>query len=174
MKFAIFGFICLLSVAATCVLYGWLESTVNMIEGFGQLFAPGATTVVFSPFLLLFIVLCLGVFSATSLLAVAVAAICGGLLLRSRGLSMSRSFARSFVLIAVICQFAFIFFAIEQNASFLLGRPRVHPTAPAYVLAFLAGANAAVNLSVAVLIICKLTAKTKPLPLNEVDPTRIA
>ena len=78
------------------------------------------------------------------------------------------------MLIAVICQFAFIFFAIEQNASFLLGRPRVHPTAPAYVLAFLAGANAAVNLSVAVLIIGKLTAKTKPPSLNEVDPTRIA
>ena len=78
MKFAIFGFICLLSIAATCALYGWLESSVNMIEGFGQLFAPGATTVLFSPFLLLFIVLSLGVFIATPLLAVAVTAVFGG------------------------------------------------------------------------------------------------
>ena len=53
-------------------------------------------------------------------------------------------------------------FAIEQNVSFLLRRPRVHPTAPAYVLAFLAGANSALNLSLAALIIRKLTAKTKP------------
>ena len=162
MKFAIFGFICLLSIAATCVFYGWLESSVNMIEGFGQLFAPGATTALFSPFLLLFIVLGLGVFIATPLLAVAVAAVFGGLLIRARGLAVSRSLARSFVFVAVICQFAFILFAIDQNARFLLRRPRVHPAAPAYVLASLAGANAAVNLFVAGLIIRKLTAKTKP------------
>jgi len=164
MKFAIFGFICLLSIAAICVLYGWLESAVNMIEGFGQLFAPGATTVLFSPFLLLFIVLSLGVFIATPLLAIAVAAVFGGLLIRARGLTVSRSFARSFVFVAVICQFAFILFAIDHNAWFLLRRPRVHPAAPAYVLASLAGANAAVNLFVAALIIRKLTAKTKTPP----------
>ena len=164
MKFAIFGFICLLSIAATCVFYGWLESSVNMIEGFGQLFAPGATTVLFSPFLLLFIVLSLAVFIATPLLAVAVAAVFGGLLIRARGLAVSRSFARSFVFVGVICQFAFILFAIDQNAWFLLRRPRVHPAAPAYVLASLAGANAAVNLFVAALIIRKLTAKTKTPP----------
>ncbi len=162
MEFAIFGFICLLSIAATCALYGWLESSVNMIEGFGQLFAPGATTVLFSPFLLLFIVLSLGVFIVTPLLAVAVTAVFGGLLIRARGLAVSRSFARSFVFVAVICQFAFILFAIDQNAWFLLRRPRVHPSAPAYVLASLAGANAAVNLFLAALITRKLTAKTRP------------
>ena len=164
MEFAIFGFICLLSIAATCALYGWLESSVNMIEGFGQLFAPGATTVLFSPFLLLFIVLSLGVFIVTPLLAVAVTAVFGGLLIRARGLAVSRSFARSFVFVAVICQFAFILFAIDQNAWFLLRRPRVHPSAPAYVLASLAGANAVMNLFVAGLIIRKLTAKTKQPP----------
>ena len=174
MKFAIFGFICLLSVAATCVLYGWLESTVNMIEGFGQLFAPGATTVVFSPFLLLFIALCLGVFIATSLLAVAVAAICGGLLLRSRGLPMSRSFARSFVFVAVVCHIAFIVMATRHHASFLLERPREHPKTPDYALACMAGANAGLNSFVAALIIRRLTAKANPPLPNEVDTTRVA
>ena len=160
MKFAIFALTSAVSMAATCVLYGWLESTVNMIEGFRQLFAPGATTVVFSPFLLLFIALCLGVFIGASLLVVAIAAVMGGLLLRSRAITVPRSFTRSFVFVAVACQFAFMLFAIDQNAPFLLRRPRAHPTAPAYILACLAGANSAFNLSLAALIIRKLTAKT--------------
>jgi hypothetical protein len=145
-------------------LYGWLESSVNMIEGLKQLFAPGATTVVFSPFLLLFIILCLGVFIGVSLLAVVIAAVSGGLLLRSQAQPVSPSFSRSFVLAAVICQFVLIFFAIEQNAWFLLGRPRLHPTVPVYIMASLAAANAALNLFVAALIIRKLTAQTKPPP----------
>jgi len=161
MKFTVFGLIFLISVAATCLLYGWLESSVNMMEGLRQLFALGATTVVFSPFLLLFIALTVGVFIGTPLLVVAMVATAGGFLLRSNAVTVSRSFALSFVLVAVLCQFAFMLFAIEQNASFLYGRPRVHPTAPAYVLAFLAGANSGLNLSVAVLIIRKLTARTK-------------
>jgi len=57
-----------------------------MIGGFGLLFAPGATTVVFAPFLLLFIVLGLAVFVGTPMLAAAIAAAFGGLLLRSRAL----------------------------------------------------------------------------------------
>jgi hypothetical protein len=42
MKFAIFGFVFLVSIAATCALYGWLESSMNMIEGLRQFFRPGA------------------------------------------------------------------------------------------------------------------------------------
>ena len=49
--------------------------------------------------------------------------------------------------------------ATEQNASFLLGRPRIHPKTPAYVLAGIAGANAALDLFVAALIIRRLVAK---------------
>src|SRR6266536_3200771 len=81
MKFAIFSFLCLLSFAANCALYGWLESTVNMMEGFGQLFAPGATTVIFSPFLLLFIMLGFVVFIAAPMFVVGLGAALGGLLL---------------------------------------------------------------------------------------------
>src|SRR6266566_1439508 len=134
MKFAIFVLILLVSIAATCALYGWLESSVNMIEGLRQFFQPGAGTILFSPILLLFIALGLGVFISLPLLAVTIAAILGGLLLRSRGF---------LVFVAIISQFVFILFAIEQNASFLLDRPRLHPKAPSYVLAFLSAANAA-------------------------------
>lgn len=101
-----------------------------MIEGFKQLFAPGATTVVFSPFLLLFIILGLGVFIAAPLVAVAVAGVLGGLLLRSCGLTVSRSFTRAFLLIALVFQFVFILFAIKKNAWFLLRRPQVHAASP--------------------------------------------
>ena len=159
MKFAIFSFLCLLSFAASCVLYGWLESTVNMIEGFGQLFAPGATTVVFSPFLLLFIMLGLVVFVAAPMFVVGLGAALGGLLLRSRVADVSRSFIRVFVIVAVVCHIAFLVLATQQNASFLLGRPRIHPKTPAYVLAGIAGANAALDLFVAALIIRRLIAK---------------
>ena len=159
MKIALFAFLGLISIAGTCAMYGWLEATVNMMEGLGQLFAPGATTVLFSPFLLLFILLTLSVFVATTLFTIAVPAVLGGVVLRSCAQPISRSFTRSFLLIAVICQFAIIFVSVEQNASFLLGRPGAHPNAPASVMALLASANAALHLSVAALIIRKLTAK---------------
>ena len=159
MKFAIFSFLCLLSLAASCALYGWLESTVNMMEGFGQLFAPGATTVIFSPFLLLFIMLGLVVFVAAPMFVVGLGAALGGLLLRSRVADVSRSFIRVFVIVAVVCHIAFLVLATQQNASFLLGRPRIHPKTPAYVLAGIAGANAALDLFVAALIIRRLVAK---------------
>jgi len=163
MKFAIFGFIFLVSIAATCALYGWLESSVNMIEGLRQFFRPGAGTIVFSPILLLFIGLGLGVFVGGSLLTVIAAATLGGGFLRSRDLTISRSFARLVVMVAVIFQFAFVLFAVKQNALFLLDRPRLHPNI--YLAAFLVAANAALNLSVAALIIRKLTGKVNPPPL---------
>ena len=163
MKFAIFGFIFLVSIAATCALYGWLESSVNMIEGLRQFFRPGAGTIVFSPILLLFIALGLGVFVGGSLLAVIVAATLSGVILRYRALTISQSFARFFVIAAIISQFVFILFAIEENAPFLLDRPRLHPNR--YLAAFVAGANAALNLSVAAFIIRKQTGKSTPPPL---------
>ena len=165
MKVTILGFIFLVSVVATCALFCWLESSVNMIEGVKQLFAPGATTVLFSPILLLFIALCLGVFIGVPLFAVTIVALLGGSLLRSQTLTVSPSFARWFVLFAVIFQFAFVLFAIEENAWFLCGRPRTHPAAPPYVLAFLASANSALNLSIAALIIRKLLGRVNPPPV---------
>ena len=163
MKFAIFGLILLVSIAATCVLYGWLESSVNMIEGSRQFFRPGAGTIVFSPILLLFIALGLGVFVGGSLLAVIAVATLGGVILRSRALTISQSVARFFVVVAIISQFVFILFAIEENAPVLLDRPRLHPNR--YLAAFVAGANAALNLSVAAFIIRKQTGKLTPPPL---------
>jgi len=163
MKFAIFGFIFLVSITATCALYGWLESSVNMIEGLRQFFRPGAGTIVFSPILLLFIALGLGVFVGGSLLAVIVAATLSGVILRYRALTISQSFARFFVIVSIISQFVFILFAIEENASFLRDRPRLHPNR--YLAAFVAGANAALNLSAAAFIIRKQTGKLTPPPL---------
>jgi hypothetical protein len=163
MKFAIFVLILLVSIAATCALYGWLESSVNMIEGLRQFFQPGAGTIIFSPILLLFIALGLAVFVAVSLLAVTAAAVLGGVILRYRALTISPSFARFFVIVAIISQFVFILFAIEKNAPFLLDRPRLHPNR--YLSAFVAGANAALNLSVAAFIIRKQTGKSTPPPL---------
>ena len=163
MKFAVFAGIFSVSLAATCALFGWLESSVNMIEGLRQFFQPGAGTIVFSPILLLFIGLGLGVFVGVSLLAVVAAAVLGGALLRAQALTVSRSFAQRFLLTAVICYFALIAFAIEQNVPFLLDRPRLHPNR--YLTAFVAGANAALNLSVAAFIIRKQTSKLTPPPL---------
>jgi hypothetical protein len=157
MKFAVFSFLGLLSIAASCALYGWLESTVNMLEGLGQLFAPGATTVLFAPLLLLFILLGFAVFVATPMIAVAIAAALGGLLLRSRSLSPSLSFVRWFILVAGVCHIPIIVLATRHNASFLPRRPREHPKTPAYALACIAGANAALNSFVAALIIRKQT-----------------
>jgi hypothetical protein len=163
MKFAIFGFVFLVSITATCALYGWLESSVNMIEGLRQFLRPGAGTIVFSPILLLFIALGLGVFVGGSLLAVMAAATLGGVFLRYRALTISQSFARFFVIVAIISQYVFILFAIEESAPVLLGRPRLHPNR--YLAAFVAGANAALNLSLAAFIIRKQTGKSTPPPL---------
>jgi hypothetical protein len=116
-----------------------------------------------APILLLFIALVLGLFAGASLLAVTAAAVLGGGFLRSRGLTVSRSFARLVVIAAVICQFAFVLFALKQNAPFLLDRPRLHPNT--YLAAIVVAANAALNLSVAALIVRKLPGKVNPPPL---------
>jgi hypothetical protein len=163
MKFAIFVLILLVSIAATCALFGWLESDANMIVGLREFFKPGAGTIIFSPIPLLFIALGLGVFIGVPLFAVTIIAILGGFLLRSRSITVSPSFARFFIIVAIISQFVFILFAIEKNAPFLLDRPRLHPNR--YLAAFVAGANAALNLSVAAFIIRKQTGKSTPPPL---------
>ena len=157
-KFAVFGALFLISLACNCAFFGWFESTMNMIEGLRLLFAPGAGTVVFSPLLLLFIVLTLSVFTAVPLLATAIVAALSGYLLRSRRIGVTRSFSRAFVLIAVLGQFAIFSLAIAQNAPFLRDRPRVRPKSPAYVLALAMAANAALNLFVAMAIARKITA----------------
>ena len=134
---------------------------MNMIEGLRLLFAPGAGTVVFSPFLLLFIVLGLSVFTAVPLLATAIVAALSGYLLRSRRIGVTRSFSRAFVLIAVLGQFAIFSLAIAQNTPFLRDRPRVRPESPAYVLALAMAANAALSLFVAMAIARKITAPVR-------------
>ena len=97
------------------------------------------------------------------MLAVIGAATLGGVILRYRALTISQSFARFFVIVAIMSQFVFILFAIEENAPVLLDRPRLHPNR--YLAAFVAGANAALNLSVAAFIIRKQTGKLTPPPL---------
>src|SRR6185436_8352376 len=100
MKLVLLSLPCFVSLAAMCALYGWLESTVNLIEGLGQLFAPGATTVVFAPFLLLFIVLGLVVFVAIPMLGATVGAALGAFILRRGDFSLPASTVRSFVVVA--------------------------------------------------------------------------
>ena len=150
------------SIAATCVLFGWLESTANMAAGFGQLFAPGATTVIFSPLLLLFILLCLGVFIAGTAFPVTIAAVFGGLLLRAYEVTISQTLIQRFLILAVATHFIFMRIAIDQNAPFLLGRPQMHSAGP-YILATLVGAIASLNLFAATLIISRLIPKQSSL-----------
>jgi len=160
-KFALCGALFLISLASNCAFFGWLESTMNMIEGLRLLFAPGAGTIVFSPFLLLFIILTLSVFTAVPLLATAIVAALSGYLLRSRRIGVTRSFSRAFVLIAALSQLASFSLAIAQDAPFLRDRPRVRPKSPAYVLALAMAANAALNLFVTMAIARSITAPVR-------------
>jgi len=160
-------------MAATCAVYGWLEATTNMVEGLRLLFAPGATTVVFAPFLLLFIALTLIIFVAGPMFAATIGAIFGGLLLRWRALGVSRFTIRSFVFASVVCHIILIALATRYHAPFLLGRPREHPKTPPYALACVAGANAALNSFVAALIIRRLTTKGRWRSSNDVDATQV-
>ena len=105
-----------------------------MIEGQRKLFESGAGTVIFSPLLLLFVVVGLGGFVGISLVAVTAAAFLGGAFLRSRALTVSKS-SRWMLFSAVMCQFAFVLLAIKRKAPFLLDRPRLHPNA--YLVAFI-------------------------------------
>ena len=124
-----------------------------MLEGLGKFFEPGASTVIFLPFLLLFVALGMAVFIGAPLFAVTITAIPGSLLLCSRSATVTPSFARFFVYVAFACQFVFIFFAITHDAPFLFDRPRIHPAAPIYLLALVASANSILNLSVATVVI---------------------
>lgn len=153
MKSTIFAVVSVVSMVAMCALYGWLESSVNMMEGLGELFQPGATTVLFSPILLLFIALGLAVYMGGSMAAIIAATLVGGRLLRSDRLTVSKSFARYFVIAGVICQFVFILLAIRGNAPFLRDRPRIHPNP--YLVAVLAAAIAGFNLWVGAAIMRK-------------------
>ena len=162
MKITVFAAVFFVSLAVSCAFYGWLESSANMIEGLRQFLQPGAGPVIFSPLLVLFILLTLGVFAGTSLLAVVTTAFLGGTILRSHSLSVPKSFARAFVLIGVISHFAFIIVALKLNAPFLLDRPRLHPNI--WLVTFMAAANAAIDLSSAAFILWRRT-RTPALPV---------
>ena len=162
MRLALLSLPCFLSLGATCALYGWLESTVNMTEGLGQLFAPGATTVVLAPFLLLFIALGIVVFIAIPMLGAAAGAVFGALILRRQDFSLPPSAVRAFVVVAAVCHVALISLAVHYDASLLLHRPGVRPKTPTSILASIAGANAAMNSFVAVLIMRRLIARRTP------------
>lgn len=161
MKTALGMLVCLLSIAATCALYGWLESTLNLIEGLGTLFEPGATTVVFTPFLLLFIALDLAVFVTVPMLLSAIVAALGSLLLRLRGVLVPASFIRSLIIASFVSHVAVVTFAAETDAAFLLRRPRVRPRTPAYAMACIAAGCGALNALAAGLIIRGLTSPSR-------------
>jgi len=155
-KIIVAGSLCLISLIATCALFGWLESSVNLIEGLKTLFMPGATTVLFTPFLVLFILLCLGVFAFGSLSAVGIGAVANGIIMRNCDIDIAPLFNRTTAFISAFLISVVIFFSMEQNAGFLLSRPLNHPASPAIVLAGLAGINAALDLMVASFIVGKL------------------
>lgn len=159
MKLILLSLPCFLSLAANCALYGWLESTVNMTEGLGQLFAPGATTVLFAPFLLLFIGLSLLVFVAAPMLAATAGAAFGALILRRREFSLPPTSARAMVASAVLCHVVVIGLAARYDSAWLLHRPAVRPKTPASVLVAIAGADAALNSLVAAFTMRRLIAK---------------
>lgn len=166
MKVAVYCLPLLLSLAATSALFGVLESTVNMIEGLPLLFAPGATTVVFTPFLVLFILLGLAVFVATPILAAAAGATLGGFLLRWRKLTASPAALRLIVPAAFVSHLAFVLVATHYDAGFLLSRPRQRPQIPEYVLACIAGGNGAFASFVAAWILRRLTLGRMPPPIH--------
>ena len=165
MKLALLSLPCFASLTATCALYGWLESTVNMTEGLGQLFAPGATTVLFAPFLLLFILLGVMVFIAIPMIGATASGAIGALILRRRDFSLAPTTVRYFVIVAAVCHVAVIGLAAHYDAALLLHRPGVPPKTPASILAGIAGANAALNSFVAAIIMRRLLAMRKP-PVN--------
>jgi hypothetical protein len=136
-----------------------------MTEGLGQLFAPGATTVLFAPFLLLFILLGLLVFVAVPMIGATACAAFGALILRRRDLSLPPSTVRYFVIVAAVCHVAVIGLAAHYDAALLIHRPGVRPKTPASILAGIAGANAALNSFVAAIIMRRLLAMRKP-PVN--------
>ncbi|HEY6070679.1 MAG TPA: hypothetical protein VIU85_04820 [Chthoniobacterales bacterium] len=133
----------LVSLAVSCALHGWLESSANLIVGMSEFFKPGAGTILFSPLIVAFILLFLAVFGAVSMLAVVATAYLGGMILRPQMTSVS--ITRSFVALAVIAHF--VFFVLEHDAPFLLGRPGMHPNP--FLVAAMSAMIAAVNLSVA-------------------------
>ena len=155
MKFAVFSLLAAMSIASSSARFGWLESTVNMSQGLGQLVEQGGTTILFLPLLVLLILLCLVVFVAATLLPVAFTAVLGSLLLRARHITISKVFAERFILIGAIFHFAFVLVATQRNAPLLLGRPRDH--AGGYILAIMAAGIAALNLFVAALIVRRIS-----------------
>jgi len=130
-----------------------------MTEGLGQLFVPGATTVLFAPFLLLFIALSLLVFVAVPMLAATAGAAFGALILRRREFSLPPTSARAMVASAVVCHVVVIGLAARYDSAWLLHRPAVRPTTPPVVLAGIAGADAALNSLVAAFTMRRLIAK---------------
>ena len=166
MRLTVYCLPLLLSLAATSALFGVLESTLNMIGGLHLLFAPGATTVLFTPFLVLFILLGLAVFVATPLFAAATGATLGGFLLRWRGVAAQPAALRLIVPTAVVLHVAFVLLATHYDAGFLLSRPTQRPQVPAYVLACIAGGNGAFASFVAAWILRRLTLGRTPPPIH--------
>jgi hypothetical protein len=156
--------LCLISAAAAAALYGWLESSANMIEMLVLPFTSagktaGGALAFGGPFLLLFIAAGLGVFMAVPLVTSAVLACLGGWALRRTGRSVSRRVA---VVAVVLTACATIVVVLAgQRGGWIPDRPANRPKTSSVALACLAGANAALSVFVATGIVRWITSKPR-------------
>jgi hypothetical protein len=171
MRTIILFLLTLIPVAATAALYGFLESSANMVE---MLLIPfttdktaGGALVIGGPFLLLFIVAALAVFIAVPLIACSIAACLGGWGLRQSGRSISSRSGMIAIILTAAFTFALVLAASPSDGGFLVSRPLKSPKTPSALLACFAAANAAFSLFVATLILCRMTRDRRPPPIPD-------
>ena len=161
----------LIPVAATASLYGFLESSANMIE---MLLIPfttdktaGGALFIGGPFLVLFIVMALAVFIAVPLIACSIAACLGRWAFRRSGRSMSSHSAMIAIILSAAFTFALARVASQSESAILVSRPVKRPATPRALLACFAAANAALSVFVATRILYGTRPDRIPPPLPD-------
>ena len=96
------------------------------------------------------------------MLAASTGATLSGLFLRWRGLTASPAVLRLLVPADAVSQIVFILLATHYDATLLLSRPRQRPQLPEYMLACIAGANAALTAFVAARILRRMVLGRTP------------
>jgi hypothetical protein len=168
----------LISLVATLTGYGVLESGANMVE---MLLSPftsadpssGGALWLGGPFLVLFIGVGVVRFVGVPLVASSLAACLGGWGLRRSKRLISRRSGWVCSVLAAACATALVLGVIQRDVI-PVDRPQMKPKTPAGLLACVAGANAALSVSVGILVLRRITDRLSSNPNPKSIPPNAA
>ena len=153
-KTILFLILILIPIATTSRLYGFLESSANLIESLLETEETAGTALMIGgPFILMFVALFVGIFVVVPLAICCIVAFLGGRVLRCSSSSVSKRLMLAVTVLAALLTGTFVSLASQYGDFMLASQPEHKPQTPTAVFACLAGFNAALSVFIAICIV---------------------